>query len=564
MFGMKVSPITKTMDSHDRGESQLAVQKRKAPHFAGKAAGNQARPVAFRTEPCARVVDPAKVVRISELVDSLKAGSAEVELRLKAAVELRTMLSVGANPPIQAVIEKGGCAPLVACLDDHSAAVQFEAAWAIANIASGTTAQTLALLEGSAAESLFRILASDQICGRADLCDQCLCALSNIAGDDDVQPRNQLLGCGIIGHLGSLFERIPTFSWNLHGRIQVLRSLTRLMSNLCCGHPAPPLDEVDCAFDYFVQVLLGTDDTQMLADALFGLCCLIEGATDDDAEARAMRMMSAGFAPDTPPPAPHPLLLKVVDSFRWGGRVAIAALRLLGLLVSMPVEQLTDSVISVGALQVLRNALLDGHVTQRLHCDAAWALSNIAAGGSGQVQHLLDTTGLFNALCRTLEKGMGAEVKHECAWAVANVARRGSHTLAQLDARRLLSVLAQALKAESDISLLCALLDASEAVLRFGQEQASAKGLAKNALVVHAEEFGLPQQLERLQRAQDEAVGRRAGHALDTLSCVSANQENEPPEDKTPKKDKKDQMVRTPSAICGGSPIRPAAYKFGA
>mmetsp|Transcript_73626 Transcript_73626/g.216009 ORF Transcript_73626/g.216009 Transcript_73626/m.216009 type:complete len:562 (+) Transcript_73626:101-1786(+) len=561
MFGMKMSPI-KTLDSLDRCQSHLGVQKRRAkPTFAEQASGIRAPGVASSMDPFARVANPAQVAGIKELVENLKVSGAQVESRLRAVAELRRMMSIGACPPIQAVIDEGACTPLVACLDDNSSAVQFEAAWTITNIASGTTAQTSALLEVGAAEALFRILASGQICGRADLCDQCLCALSNIAGDDDVQPRDQLLARGVIGHLGSLFERIPNFTWDLHGRVQVLRSLTRLMSNLCCGHPAPPLDEVDCAFDYFVQVLLGTEDTEMLADALFGLCCLIEGATDDKDGARAVRMMSAGFAPDTPPPMPHPTLLKAVDCFKWGGRVSSAALHLLGLLVSMPEDQLTDSVISAGALQGYRTALLDGHLTQKMHSDAAWALSNIAAGTSAQAQCLLDTRGVFDALCRTVETGLSAEVKHECAWAVAHMARRGSQTLTQLDARRLLSALAQALKVESDIPLLCALLDSSEAVLQFGQEQAAAKGQAKNALAAHAEELGLPQQLERLQRSQEQAVYRRAAHVLDTLSDVSANQENEPPKEKTPKKDR---MARTPSAICGGSPIRPAAFKFGA
>lgn len=55
----------------------------------------------------------------------------------------RRLLSSDRNPPIDDLIESGILPILVACLErDDNQMLQFEAAWALTNIASGTQAQT--------------------------------------------------------------------------------------------------------------------------------------------------------------------------------------------------------------------------------------------------------------------------------------------------------------------------------------------------------------------------------------------------------------------------------------
>lgn len=540
----------------------------------------------FSTRPNANFVSQEETAKVAEYIAIVRNTGTQPCQLLQALTALRKELSTRTSPPIQEVIDNGGIAPLVARLNETSSVVQFEAAWALTNIASGTTAQTAVVIEAGAVEAFFRLLLSPVIAERPDLCDQCLWALGNIVGDGDAALRDRLLGMGVVGTLGQVYEQIPNFHWDLQGRVQVLRTLTWLMSGLCRGCPAPPLEEVDCAFDYFAQVLVGTDDTQMLSEALWGLCYLLEGAKgelhptpaslpketfqmyeggDAGGLVRAKRLLSAGFGPgEVPqPPTPHPVVTKIVRcTCQVGDRrstLQIPALQLLGGLVSLSTPEFTDVAIAAGALKAFRDILVNSNALMQLRCDAAWALSNVAAGTFAQTQCLVEEASVWDALCDTLEKNTTQKVRRECAWAITNVAKRGLQTFARLDGKKLIHLVTCALKHELDPALQRALLDAGEAVFRYGDEQTAAKGLAENPFVISAGGSGFIEVLEDLQHAEQEGIYRKALHIMESW-FLNEDRENAPPQELPAKNSR----VMMPSAICGGSPIRPAAYKFGA
>jgi importin subunit alpha-1 len=74
--------------------------------------------------------------------------SDDPDQQLRATQQLRRLLSIEVSPPIQQVIECGAVPRLVAFLSrDDMPSLQFEAAWCLTNITSGTSAQTKAVMD---------------------------------------------------------------------------------------------------------------------------------------------------------------------------------------------------------------------------------------------------------------------------------------------------------------------------------------------------------------------------------------------------------------------------------
>lgn len=496
---------------------------------------------------------------------------------LSPLTELRKLLSVSSRPPIQQVLDLGGLQPVCALLRSESAAVQLQAAWILTNITSGSSAHAAAVLESDALAAVYAAMQSPAIPDRSDLCSQLLWILGNIAGDTDSSIRDKLLEAEVVGHIGQLFAQIPGFSWDTHGRTEVLRTLTWLMSSLCGGSPAPKLDEVDCAFDYFAQVVTGTDDAQMSSEALWGLHHLLAGApTEEDAIARALRMLSAGFGEGetAPPNVPHPVMAQVAGSLGTRGARGSAtvspATKILGFLTKTGHPQVLEMVCSAGAPKALGGVLSDSSCGDDLRLEAAAALANIAS--SQQVQKLLDESAIFKALASSVERAPSIQVRQACCLAVANLAKHGAPVLARRDCKEVLRLLSVSLTSATDAALQQALLDSLDAVLCYAAEQAplkALKGLSEKPLSETAEAIGLVDTLEELQHAEAEDVYRKAVSLLERF--FGANAENRPPQSgacpmqvcKSPLPNSHIMSNSPMTSIMDGSPARPG-YRFGA
>ncbi len=170
-----------------------------------------------------------KQTSIKDLVSNSQSPDPVVKLN---AVQLaRKLLSSDKNPPIDQIIEAGMLPILVECLkQDDQPNLQFEAAWALTNIASGSTAQTQSVVMAGSVEHFLRLLHSPQ----QNVCEQAVWALGNIIGDGP-HCRDLVIKLGVVQPLLQFITPdIP---------LTFLRNVTWVIVNLCRSKDPPPPEE---------------------------------------------------------------------------------------------------------------------------------------------------------------------------------------------------------------------------------------------------------------------------------------------------------------------------------
>ncbi|KAJ4905469.1 Importin subunit alpha-3 [Raphanus sativus] len=423
------------------------------------------------------------IENLTEMVAGI--WSEDSNSQLETTILLRKMLSREQNPPINDVIQSGVVPRVVTFLSRVDfPKLQFEAAWTLTNIASGTSQNTNVIIESGAIPLFVQLLSS----ANEEVREQAVWALGNVAGDSP-KCRDIVLSCCAMLPLLSQF--------NEHTKLSMLRNATWTLSNFCRGKPQPSFEQTSPALPFLKGLVQLTDD-EVLTDACWALAYL-----SDNTNEHIQAVIDSGVIP------------RIIQLLaHMSPAVLIPALRTIGNIVTGNDVQ-TQTVVDHQVLPSLL-VLIKKNYKKSIKKEACWTISNITAGSSNQIQAVIEAGGI-QALVWVLDNAE-FEVKKEAAWGISNATTGGTHDQIKfMVSKGCIRPICDLLTCpDPRIAMVC--LEAVENILVVG-EAVKRSGLTgdENLFATLVEEAGGLEKIENLQSHDNEDIYQRSVKVLETF-----------------------------------------------